>query len=416
MQMTLKTNAMAVAVASAALLGVSNIAFAACGISKGSVRILSNDFPALHKVAEGAEACAGGDVKVDKNQTENHRELQVAALTVDPAEYTTAVVANSSILPLLNGGLIRPLGDYVRRYGSGIAKNQLISIDGEVMAVAFMANAQHLFYRDDILKQAGVAVPKTYEEVLEAADAIRSKGIMRYPLAGTYKAGWNLAEEFVNMYMGYGGSFFAPGSALPNVNNAKGVAALEMMKDLTGYMNPDFLTHDSNAVQAEWEAGNVALVNLWGSRAGAVTDNEGSSPKVVDNTRFAPAPTVGGGKIPATTLWWDGFTVARNITDDDAVATFRAMANGITSKTANDNPDLAAWIIKGYKPGAKAQGVVQTAQAGAKPYPMLPYMSLLHTALGSELTDFMQGNETAEQALADVEDAYTVAAQEKGFL
>lgn len=404
------------ALATAGLMALPLASQAACGISGGSVRILSNDFPALHRVAEGAEACAGGGVTVEKNQTENHRELQVAALTVDPAEYTTAVVANSSILPLLNAGLIRPLDPYVRRHGGALGKNQLITIDGEIMAVAFMANAQHLFYRDDILRQAGVAVPKTYEEVLAAAEAIRSKNLMRYPLGGTFKAGWNLAEEFVNMYMGYGGSFFAPGSALPNVNNARGVAALEMMKSLTEYMNPDFLTHDSNAVQAEWEAGNIALVNLWGSRAGGVTDDEGSTPDIVSNTRFAAAPTVGGGDIPATTLWWDGFTVSRNISDEDAEATFRAMANGVTAKVANDNPDTAAWIIKGYKPGPKAAGVVATAAAGAKPYPMLPYMALLHTALGNELADFMQGNESAEQALADVEAAYTVAAQEKGFL
>ena len=30
---------------------------------------------------------------------------------------------------------------------------------------------------------------------------------MEYPLAGTW-SGWNLGEEFVNMYLGHGGSFF----------------------------------------------------------------------------------------------------------------------------------------------------------------------------------------------------------------
>ena len=47
---------------------------------------------------------------------------------------------------------------------------------------------------------------------------------------------------------------------------------------------------------------------------------------------------------------------------------------------------------------------------------MLPYMSLLHTALGDNLAQFLQGSETAEQALADVEAAYTTAAKEAGFL
>jgi hypothetical protein len=47
---------------------------------------------------------------------------------------------------------------------------------------------------------------------------------------------------------------------------------------------------------------------------------------------------------------------------------------------------------------------------------MLPYAGLMHSAAGSELVDFMQGKETAEQALADLEAAYTTAATEKGYL
>jgi putative exporter of polyketide antibiotics len=47
---------------------------------------------------------------------------------------------------------------------------------------------------------------------------------------------------------------------------------------------------------------------------------------------------------------------------------------------------------------------------------MLPFMGALHGALGAEISDFLQGNESAEQALADVEAAYTAAATEKGFL
>jgi hypothetical protein len=40
----------------------------------------------------------------------------------------------------------------------------------------------------------------------------------------------------------------------------------------------------------------------------------------------------------------------------------------------------------------------------------------MHSALGTEIVDFLQGKESAEQALADVEAAYVAAAKEKGFL
>ena len=60
--------------------------------------------------------------------------------------------------------------------------------------------------------------------------------------------------------------------------------------------------------------------------------------------------------------------------------------------------------------------MLANATGGAKPYPMQPYMGLLHSALGSELAEFMQGREGAENALKDVEAAYTASAKEGGFL
>ena len=86
-------------------------------------------------------------------------------------------------------------------------------IDGKIYAVAFMANAQHLWYRESIFNELGIAVPTTYEEVIAAAAKIKASGKMANPYAGAFKAGWNLSQEFVNMYLGHGGEFFKPGTA-----------------------------------------------------------------------------------------------------------------------------------------------------------------------------------------------------------
>jgi ABC-type glycerol-3-phosphate transport system substrate-binding protein len=402
---------------SAILLAGATAASADCGIESGRVSIVGNEFPAIQTVAAGAAACASDTVEVKANLTADHQKINVAGMSATPPEYTSAIIANSSIVALINEDVIRPLDDLVVQYGQSLNPSQLITIDGKVMAVAFMANAQHLIYREDVLEEIGMDVPTTYEQVLEAAEKIRAEGIMEYPLGGAYMAGWNLAQEFVNMYIGQGGEFFAPGTAEVTVNNAQGIAALETMKALSEYMNPDFLTHDSNATAAEWEAGNVALMNFWGSRTAVLQDAEGSAPEVYENTKVSGPLTVGGGTVPATTLWWDGFTVAKNASDEDAAATFRALVNGISPEILNDETmGQAVWMIEGYEPAPVAAGVFATIQSGAKPYPMLPYQGLLHTALGDNIADFLQGNESAEQTLADIEAAYTAAAKEQGFL
>ncbi len=380
------------------------------------VSIVGNEFPAIQTVGAGAQECSGAEVST--NLTADHQQINVAGMSGNPAEYTSAIIANSSIVALMNADVIRPLDDLVAKYGEALAPNQLITINGQVMAVAFMANAQHLVYRADVLEQVGLEPPTTYEEMLAAAEAIRAAGIMQYPLGGAYAAGWNLAQEFNNMFIGYGGQFFKPGTAEPSVNSEAGVRALEMMKALSEYMNPDFLTHDSNATNAEFRAGNVALMNMWGSRAATLTTVDGVPQEVVDGFAIAGPMTVGGGGIPASTLWWDGWTVAKNISDAEAEATFIAMMNGISPERIADEEvrTQAVWLVDGYEPTPAAIGVFAAAEMGTEPYPMLPYMGLMHTALGAELSDFMQGNETAEQALADVEAAYTAAAREQGYL
>ena len=402
-----------IAMAGALTLLASTSAYA-CEIG-ARVSIVGNEFPAIQTVGAGAQECTGGEVST--NLTADHQKINVAGMQGNPAEYTSAIIANSSIVALMNEDVIRPLDDLVAKYGQGLKPNQLITIDGKIMAVAFMANAQHLVYRADVLEKIGMEAPATYEDMLAAAEKIRAEGIMENPVGGAYKAGWNLAQEFNNMFLGYGGSHFKDGSAEPNVNSEAGVKALEMMKALSAYMNPDFLTHDSNATNAEYRAGNVASMNMWGSRAATLVEAEGVSDEVKNGFAIAGPMTVGGGSTPATTLWWDGWTVAKNVSDAEAEATFVAMTHAIRPEMLNDETSpLAVWLIDGYEPTDAAKGVFAAAQASSIPYPMLPYMGLMHTALGAELADFMQGKESAEQALSDVEAAYVAAAKEKGFL
>ncbi len=403
------------AAATCALMASTAASWAECNIDGGRVNIVGNEFPAIQTIAAAAAECKG--VEVEANLTADHQKINVAGMSGNPAEYTSAIVANSSIVALINEDVIQPLDDLVAKYGQSIPKRQLITVGGKVMAVAFMANAQTLAYRADVLEQVGMEVPTSYEEVLVAAAAIREAGIMENPVGGPYAAGWNLAQEFNNMYLGYGGEFFEPGTANVAINNPQGVATLEMMKSLTAFMNPDYLTHDSNGTQAEWEAGNVALMSMWGSRMQNLMDAEGSEPVVYENTKVAGPLMVGDSGVPASTLWWDGWTVSKNITDEDAAATFQALTYAVSPAILNDvTMDQAVWLIDGYKPAPVSEGVLAAVAAGTKPYPMLPYMGLLQTAAGDNIADFLTGKESAEQTLSDIEAAYTAAAREKGYV
>ena len=390
---------------------------AKCDISKGRVNIIGNEFPAIQTIGGGAKACASDSVKVDANLTKEHKTIQVPGLTGNPAEYTVAIVANSSIVPLMNDGLLRPLDDLIAKHGQSFKDSQKITVDGKVMAIGFMANAQHFVFRKDVLEKNGVTPPKTYEEVLAACAKLKAAGIAN-PFGAAYSAGWGVGQEFNNMFIGAGGSFFKEGTAEPSVNSPEGIKALGMMKKLTGCMSPDFLTMNNNEINAEWKAGTLPMMQMWGSRAGPLLSGDGTAEGVAENTVLAgPLKIDAGSATTATTLWWDGWTIAANISDEDAEASYKAMNKAVDPSIMNDEVAAqAVWMIDGYKPTAASAGVFEAIKVGSTPYPMVPFQSLLHTALGAELPDFLSGKESAEKTLADVEAAYRTAAKEKGFL
>ena len=400
---------------SALLFGASPV-LAACGVEAGSVRILSNDFAALETVIDEARGCAGEGLTVTANLTTEHKSLQVPALTVDPAQYTVAMVANNSLVPLLNEGLARPLDDLVAEYGDQLEDRQLVRIGGEIRAIAFMVNAQHLYLRQDLLDEADIETPTSYEGILDAARTLRDSGIAETPLAAADAAGWDLAAEFVNMHLGMGGDFFEQGSAAPALANETGAKTLEMMRALTEFMAPGYMTVSADELKNQYVSGNVAMMNEWGSMVDGIVGGGASADEIAADTVLAAAPTVGGNDIPAAALWWDGFVIADNVSDEDAAASFQVMMHAIRPEVAQQNPQAAAWLIPGFEAPETARGVLATAEAGARPYPMTPYMGLMHDALGAELVEFMQGSESAEQALADVEAAYGAAARAAGYL
>lgn len=405
--MYLKKLALAGAVS---LLGTA--AFAECSFQNDvPIKSLSAGFEAWKSVTDAMAQCGNFEAELDQE----FRTKQPAAFEANPSLYQIGGVSNGTITPLLNAGTIRPLDDLVAAHGGNLKPNQLIQVDGKTMAIAMMVNTQHLMYREDILNDLGIAVPTTWDEVLDAAAKIQEAGVVDYPLGATMKSGWNLAQDFNNMYLGYGGSFFNADNTTA-VNGEAGMKALETMKAMTEYMDPEYLVSDSTYVQQQFQQGKIAMANLWASRAGAMDDANES--QVVGKVAMAAAPTAMDGGAPATTLWWDGIVIASNITDEEADAAFRVAMEGLDSEMVTGANEDAIWLVDGYAPGKLAQGAIATATANPAPapYPSTTQMGLLHTALGNELPAFFTGERDAAATLAAVEESYTTAAKEAGVL
>ncbi|MGI9370293.1 MAG: ABC transporter substrate-binding protein [Ruegeria sp.] len=401
--MKLKTILMAGAMSIAATGAWADCAFE----NDVPLKSLSAGFEAWKAVTDAMAECGNFSASLDQE----FREKQPEAFAADPALYQIGGVSNATLVPLLNAGTIRPLDDLVEKYGQDLLPNQLIKVDGKTMAIAMMVNAQHLMYRDDVLAELGIEEPKTYDDVLAAAAKIKEAGVMDYPIGGTFKTGWNIGQEFVNMYLGEGGSFFGDGN-MPAINNEQGVAALETLKAMTEYMDPEYLVSDSTYVQQQFQQGKIAMANLWASRAAAMNDEAES--QVVGKVTMAAAPM--GSVVPATTIWWDGIVLASNMSDEEADAAFRVALEGMDTDMVSANNDVAVWLSSAYSAGALAAGAAASAEGGAKAYPASGPMGIMHTSLGNGLADYLTGAKDAQTTLADIEADYITAAKEAGLI
>jgi multiple sugar transport system substrate-binding protein len=396
--------------AAALSLTMSVSAQAQCAFQNTTpIKTLTAAFDAWKAVTGAMAQC--GNVQSELDQ--DFRLKQPAAFAANPALYHVGGVASETFIPLLNAGTIRPLDDLVAKYGKHLTPNQLIRVDGKIMAIAMMVNTQHLMYRKDILDQLGIPEPKSWDDVLAAAQKIRAANAVPFPIGGTMRTGWNLAQDFVNMYMGQGGQFFAADNR-PTVNSPAGIKSLETMKALTAFMDPEFLTVDSSALQRQFQQGRVAMANFWASRAGALEDAREST--VVGKMKYSAAPIAMAGGKPATTVWWDGAVIAKNISDAEADAAFRVLMEGMDRQMVEANNGAAVWLIEGFKVSPVAEGAIATINAGTPAYPAATRTGLMHAALGSTLADFFTGKTDAATTLRTVEEKYTTAAREAGLI
>ena len=398
------------------MLLLTTTIFAKCNISaSGEVNILSNSFPVLEVISNAFKDCNSSTLKVIHKLNKDHKDELPSALSASKGPYELVQLSNSTITPLQADGLLLPLNALVAKYRKkyNIEDSMLIKIDGKILSIAFQVNAQHLFYRSDLLDKHGINPPQTYAEVLAAAKKLKNDKSIQFPLSGTYKSGWNLAQEFNNIFLSYGGKFFDPVSGQGTFNSTEGQKTLVLMKQLLTYMSPNALALDSTAVTQQFQQGQVAIANLWASRAKAVGDSDES--KVGDKVKFTSAPKAKKGANAATTLWWDGFSIPKNA-DGDADVAFQVMMEGLSESVVAANNDVAVWLRSNYIPNRFAEGAIVSVKNGAPPYPMVPQIGLIHTAIGNNIGDYLSGKESAKESLKDAVAEYETAAKDKGYI
>ncbi len=383
----------------------------------GNVTIIGNSFPALQHISKAIEACKRPSLNIAVKITgEARQETERAFGSGGQSAFDAAFVSMGTYSVLRSRGQLQSMTDLVEKYRTryNIEERMLVKLNGQVMAIAFMQNAQNLFYRKDIFDKHGLTVPTTYAEMVATAAIIKAKEpSIEFPIAQTFAKGWDSGTEFANLLVGAGGRFFQAGSAEPAFNDASGERAIAVMRSMLPYMTPNALASNSDDVMNQFQQGKAAMGVLWSSRAARMDDPTAS--KVVGKMAFAPAPAMEPGGKSATHLWWDGVVMPKNIAANRELV-FQVLMQALSEETTRTGNDTAIWIRSIYKPNRFATGVLNSIQTGAPVWPTEPFFGLAHSEVGKIMPEALSGTLAPKVALDNAARAYRSSAIEKGFI
>jgi multiple sugar transport system substrate-binding protein len=194
--------------------------------------------------------------------------------------YTAATLANND--------LVEPFDEVVKAVGEDDffpTMRDIYKIDGRYVAATLNnATSSNLWYRKDLLAEAGLQPPKTWDEQLTAAKALTKNGV--YGNSLPYGRTSFTSTMMVNFVHQAGGMIVNPDGS-SGLNSDATVAALEFLNAIAAYAPPGANTYSWGETINSFVTGRAAMAPYTGRPIFIVSDQ---NPKLLDSISVVPYP------------------------------------------------------------------------------------------------------------------------------
>lgn len=270
--------------------------------------VKSSQFEAHEARMDAFEEATGINVEVDYVPFPNMKEALTAEMIGGTGGYDIVSVMDQWVGSLDN--LLEPIDAGVAAQGVDLADFPPAHIrhgylNGELVGLPVRGHVQLLFYRKDLLEQAGVTPPSNWDEVVAAGKAIQDKTDAAGIALPYGKLNGQNLMVWINLLWGHGGDLFDD-DGNPVFNTGAGVTATQQYIDL-------LLQHEiapaGSAAFVEQDAvnsfkqGNSAMLPLWWWVRSQLTDPE-QSKVTADQLGFTSLPSVGDAERTTFTNTW----------------------------------------------------------------------------------------------------------------
>jgi multiple sugar transport system substrate-binding protein len=174
-----------------------------------------------------------------------------------------------------------------------------------IYAAPFFADTAFLYYRKDLLKQAGLSVPTTWEQVKQDSEILQKKGLVQYGFVWQGASYEGLTCDFSEYLADAGGSVL-DAQGKPSIDSPEANKALSFMRSLiTSGVSPKAeVTFKESESMNVFNSGKAAFLRNW-SYAWSSSQSSKDS-KVVGKVGVTTLPTFKGeSKGYSTVGGWD---------------------------------------------------------------------------------------------------------------
>jgi multiple sugar transport system substrate-binding protein len=185
---------------------------------------------------------------------------------------------------------------YWERFSPGAI--ELAQYNGASYSVPSWTEAAFLYYRKDLLEDAGLPVPQTWEELAETAKEVQATGAVQTGYAWQGAGYEGLTCVWNEVLADAGGSIASADYAKGTLDTPEAAKALNFLKEtISSGVSPEAtVTFQEPQSLNEFTAGNALFMRNW-SYAWAITQDPEQS-QIVDKVGMAPLPTFEGEAFP----------------------------------------------------------------------------------------------------------------------
>lgn len=136
---------------------------------------------------------------------------------------------------------------------------------GRLYRLPIRSDAGMLYYRKDLLEQAGYQPPKTFEELTKISQDLQSKGLSRWGYLWQGRQYEGTAAMFVEILQGFGGFWVNPTTLDVGLDKPEAVQAVQFLQGTIrdGVSPPGVTTYMEEDTRRIFQNGEAAFLRSW---------------------------------------------------------------------------------------------------------------------------------------------------------